>query len=213
MNYAYQLMARHIGQMFKNLLMTINPIRVLSNAVKRMIRDVKSAFQDFASYDVKWQRTMNVIKYNFRAIIRPAMQWIAQMLVNIIGFFDIIIMKIQEAFGKIPVSLFDQSAANAEKMREELEEAANVTAGFDELHDISGETAGGGDPAMDLMGDIYKPQLSEDWIALAEKIGDVFGKLFTGDMNFGEAIDKLLKLAWEGIQKLWDIFKKSKIGS
>ena len=55
-------------------------------------------------------------------------------------------------------NLFDQSAANAEKMREELEEAANVSASFDELHDIGGETGNGNDAAMDLMGDIYKPE-------------------------------------------------------
>lgn len=212
MNYAYQLMARHIGQMFKNLLMAINPVRVLSNLVRKISQTIKSAFQDFASYDVKWQRTLNVIKYNFRAIIRPAMQWIAQSLTNIIGFFDIISMKIQAAFGKVPVSLFDQTAANAEKIREELEEAANVTAGFDELHDISGETAGGGSAAMDLMGEIYKPQLPDEWVKLAEKLGDVFGKLFTGDMGFGEAMSKILDLAWDGAQKLWDIFKNSSLG-
>ena len=212
MNYAYQLMSRHIGQMVKALMMSLNPVRVISNLVTKIVQAIKSGFQDFASYDVKWQRTMNVVKYNFRTVIRPAMQWIAQSLTNIIGFFDIILMKIQAAFGQTPISLFDQSAADAEKMREETEQAANVAAGFDELHDISGEMAGGGDPAMDLMGDIYKPQLSEDWIKLAEEIGDIFASVIKGDMGFGEAMKKILDLAWEGIKKLWDWFKNTEFG-
>ena len=212
LNYSFQLMARSIGQMWKNLIASLNPIRIMSNLVKKMIQMVKSGFQDFASYDVKWQRTMNVIKYNLRTIIRPAIQWIAQSLTNIIGFFDIILMKIQAAFGQTPISLFDQSAADAEKMREETEQTANVAAGFDELHDISGEMAGGGDAAIDLLGDIYKPQLSEDWIKLAEEIGDIFAGVIKGDMGFGEAMAKILGLAWEGIQKIWDWFKNTEFG-
>ena len=205
LNYTFQLMSRSIGQMWKNLLAQLNPLT-----------QIKKLFDDFASYDVKFRRTMNVIKYNLRAIVKPMMQWIAQMLVNIIGFFDIILMKIQEAFGKIPISLFDQSAANAEKMREELEEAANVTAGFDELHDISGETAGGGSADMDLMGEIYKPQLSEDWKKLAEEIGETFKGLITGDLGFGEVLAKILGLLGKTLAKIgkmiWDWFKQTSLG-
>lgn len=219
LNYSYQLMARSIGQMFKNWMAMLNPVRIISNLMRmisnlinRLIQTVKSAFQDFASYDVKWQRTMNVVKYNLRTVLRPMMEWIAQKLVNIIGFFDIISMKIQAAFGKTPISLFDQSAADAEKMREETEQAANVAAGFDELHDISGETAGGGDPAMDLMGEIYKPQLSEKWKALAEEIGGIFADVIKGDMGFGEAMKRILDIAWEGAKKIWDWFKNTEFG-
>lgn len=159
LNYTYQLMSRHIGQMFKNWILQLNPIT-----------QIKKAFSDFMSYNTKWQRTMNVIKYNLRSILRPFMEWIAQKLVDIIGFIDIISQKIQKAFGYTPISLFDKSAAEAEKIHEELEAAANVTAGFDELHDIGSDNSG----ANDLSGEIYKPQLSEGWQKFADKLGDIF---------------------------------------
>ena len=162
LNYSYQLMGRHIGQIFKNWMMMLNPI----NAVKK-------AFGDFASYDTKWQRTMNVIKYNIRRIIMPAMQWIAQQIVNIIGLANALIKGIGSAFGQ-NWDLFDKSAASAEKTREEMEAAANVSAGFDELHDIGSD---GGSVAEDLSGDIYTPQwtnLNEVIEGVGEKIGNVF---------------------------------------
>lgn len=201
LNYGFQLMSRHIGQMIKNWILMLNPINW-----------IKKAFQDFMSYDVKWQRTMNVIKYNLRTILRPFMEWIAQQIVNIIGFLDIISMKIQEAFGNTPISLFDQAAADSEKIHEELEAAANVTAGFDELHDIGSDNSG----ANDLMGDIYKPQLSQEWIDLANKIGDLFAGLIKGDLGFGEVMARILDILWEGLKaiakKIWDWFKETKIG-
>lgn len=177
LNYSFQLMARHIGQMIKNWLLMLNPINL-----------IKKAFSDFASYDTKWQRTMNVIKYNLRRIIRPAMEWIAQQIVNIIGLVNALLKGIGSVFGQ-NWDLFDQSAASAEQMREELEKAANVTAGFDELHDIGGESSS--NAAEDLMGDIYKPQ----WDDLYKSIEE-----------FGKKIGNVLK----GIQKLtegWDFWK------
>lgn len=204
LNYTFQLMARSIGQMWKNWMAQLNPLT-----------QIKKLLDDFMSYDVKWQRTMNVIKYNLRAIVKPMMQWIAQKLVNIIGFFDIILMKIQEAFGRTPISLFDQSAADAEKMKEQLEEATNVSASFDELHDISGET-GGGSAAENLFGDIYKPQLSPEWEQLAEDIGNLFKGLITGDLGFGEVMQEILRILGEALvligKTIWNWFKNSGIG-
>lgn len=204
LNYTLQLMARSIGQMWKNWIVQLNPLT-----------QIKRLFNDFTEYSVKWKRTMNVIKYNLRAIFSSLMDDIAQALVNIIGFFDIILMKIQEAFGKTPISLFDQSAADAEKMKEQLEEAANVSAGFDELHDISGDSGGSG-AENDLFGDIYKPELSPEWKELAEKIGDLFKGVITGDLGFGDVIKKILEIAVEGLRLLgeaiWNWLKDSTIG-
>jgi hypothetical protein len=158
LNYSFQLMSRHIGQMVKNWMLQLNPINL-----------IKKAFQDFASYDPKWQRTMNVIKYNLRSIILPLMQKIAQLIVNIIGVIDIALQKVQSAFGKTPISLFDQE--NAKQFKDQVEEIKNVTAGFDELHDIGGDTEK--DP-NDLTGEIYKPQLSEGWKKFGETLGNIF---------------------------------------
>lgn len=204
LNYTLQLMARSIGQMWKNWIVQLNPLT-----------QIKRLFNDFTEYSVKWKRTMNVIKYNLRAIFSSLMDDIAQALVNIIGFFDIILMKIQEAFGKTPISLFDQSAADAEKMKEQLEEAANVSAGFDELHDISGDSGGSG-AENDLFGDIYKPELSPEWKELAEKIGDLFKGVITGDLGFGDVIKKILEIAVKGLcllgEAIWNWLKDSTIG-
>ena len=201
LNYTFQLMSRSIGQAFKNLLSMINPI----NLVRKM-------FQDFGSYDVKWQRTMNVIKNNFREIIKPFMEWIAQQLVNIIGFLDIISMKIQEAFGYTPISLFDQE--NANEFKKTYEEITSVTASFDELHDI-GSSGGENDPD-NLLGEIYKPQLSQEWIDLANKIGDLFADVIKGDLGFGEAMLRILEILGETLaiiaKKLWDWFKTTDFG-
>lgn len=158
LNYSFQLMSRHIGQMIKNWMMQLNPITL-----------IKKAFQDFASYDPKWQRTMNVVKYNLRSIILPLMQKIAQLLVNMIGVLDIALQKVQSTFGKTPISLFDQE--NAKQFKDQVEEIKNVTAGFDELHDIGGDTEK--DP-NDLTGEIYKPQLSEGWKKFGETLGNIF---------------------------------------
>ena len=200
LNYTYQLMSRSIGQAFKNLLSMINPI----NLVRKM-------FQDFGSYDVKWQRTMNVIKNNFREIIKPFMEWIAQQLVNIIGFFNIISMKIQEAFGYTPISLFDQK--NANDFKKTYEEIQNVTAGFDELHDIGSSSENDPD---NLLGEIYKPQLSQEWIDLANKIGDLFAGIIKGDLGFGEVMKTILSLLGETLaligKAIWDWFKETAIG-
>ena len=201
LNYSFQLMGRYVGQIIKSWMTMLNPLSL-----------IKRAFQDFTSYDTKWQRTMNVIKINFQRAIKPAMEWIAQKLVNIIGFFNIISMKVQEAFGQVPVDLFDQAGANAEKMRRELEKAANVTAGFDELHDIGSDNSG----ENDLLGDIYKPQLSKDWIDLANQIGDIFAHLIKGDMGFGDVCKEILRLLGELLGKIakviWDWFKKTALG-
>lgn len=153
LNYSFQLLTRHIGQMVKGWLLMLNPINL-----------IKKAFSDFASYDTKWQRTMNVIKYNFRRIIRPAMEWIAQQIVNMIGLVNALIKGIGSAFNQ-NWDLFDKDAANAEKIREELEAASNVSAGFDELHDIGSDNTG----ANDLSGDIYTPQ----WDGLNKVLEDI----------------------------------------
>ena len=201
LNYTFQLMSRSIGQMFKNWISMLNPL----NIIKRM-------FEDFASYDPKWQRTMNVIKNNFREIILPFMEKIAQFLVNIIGFLDIISMKIQEAFGYTPISLFDQK--NANDFKKTYEEISNITAGFDELHDI-GSSGGENDPD-NLLGEIYKPQLSQEWIDLANKIGDLFTDVIKGDLGFGEAMLRILEILGETLaiiaKKLWDWFKTTDFG-
>ena len=194
-------MSRHIGQIIKNWLWMINPLNV-----------IKKMFDDFASYDPKWQRTMNVIKNNFREIILPFMEKIAQFLVNIIGFLDIISMKIQEAFGYTPISLFDQQ--NANDFKKTYEEISNITAGFDELHDI-GSSGGENDPD-NLLGEIYKPQLSQEWIDLANKIGDLFADVIKGDLGFGEAMLRILEILGETLaiiaKKLWEWFKETDFG-
>ena len=194
LNYSFQLMSRSIGQMIKNWIAMMNPLSL-----------IKRAFQDFTSYDVKWQRTMNVIKYNLRRIIRPFMEWIAQQLVNIIGLANALMKGIGKAFGK-NWDLFDQSAASAEQMREELEQAANVTASFDELHDIGTESSN--NPPMDLMGDIYTPQWNDIYQNIenfGKKIGDVLAGIrkFTEGWNFwtwlaviGGALIGLKVLKW-----------------
>lgn len=187
LNYSFQLMSRHIGQIYKNWIMQLNPLT-----------QIKKLFSDFMGYNVKWQRTMNVVKYNMRSIFRPFMEWIAQQLVNIIGFFDIISMKVQKAFGRLPVSVFDQAAADSEKINEELEAASNVSAGFDELHDIGSDNTG----ANDLFGEIYKPQLSKEWEDLANKIGDLFAGIITGDLGFSEVMLKILDIAWSGLKTI-----------
>ena len=164
LNYSFQLMSRHIGQMVKNWLWMINPINLL-----------KRAFQDFASYDVKWQRTMNVIKYNLRRIIKPFMEWLAQQIVNIIGLVNSLLKGIGSIFGK-NWDLFDQDAANSEKIKENLEEASQVSAGFDELHDIGSDTSDSENSADNLLGEIYTPE----WDGLnkaLEKIGETVGNI------------------------------------
>lgn len=201
LNYTFQLMSRSIGQMLKNWLSMINPINM-----------IKKAFNDFMGYDVKWKRTMNVVKMNLQTVLRPMMEWIAQKLVNMIGFVDIISQKVQSAFGHTPISLFDQAAADTEKMRRELEEAANVSAGFDELHDIGSDNSA----ENDLLGDIYKPQLSQEWIDLANKIGDLFAGIIKGDLGFGDAMKLILQILGETLaaigKMIWNWLKNTKVG-
>lgn len=187
LNYSFQLMARHIGQMVKNWLWMINPINL-----------IQRAFQDFASYDTKWQRTMNVIKYNIRRIIKPFMEWLAQQIVNIIGLVNALVKGIGQAFGQ-NWDLFDKDAANAEKIKENLEAAADVSAGFDELHDI-----GSSNPAEDLSGDIYTPQW-EGLNKIFEQIGKAIGSIVSALSGFnfwdwlvigGAALVGFLALKW-----------------
>lgn len=196
LNYSLQLMARSVGRMWVNWMKQLNPIT-----------QIKKAFKEFMGYNTKWQRTMNVIKYNIHGILEPFMDKIAQFLINGIGFIDIISMKIQKAFGAaIPISLFDQAAADTQKMKEELEAAANVSAGFDELHDIGSDNSG----ANDLMGEIYKPQLPKEWEDFANKIGDWFASIIPNVKNIGEYITthwkKLLKTLL-GIFLGWQLLK------
>lgn len=202
LNYTFQLMSRSIGQMWKNWMVQLNPIT-----------QIKRAFQEFSSYNVKWQRTMNVVKYNIHAIIEPFMDKVAQFLVNCLGFVDIISQRLQKAYGVTKlVSLFDQSAAATQKMNEELEAAANVTAGFDELHDIGSNNSA----ANDLMGEIYKPKLSQNWIDLANRIGDLFEGVISGDMGFGEVMLTIIEILGRGLitigKTIWNWLKNSTIG-
>lgn len=195
LNYTFQLMGRSVGQMLKNWIQQLNPIT-----------QIKKAFSNFASWNTKWQRTMNVIKYNVHAILEPFMDKVAQFLVNALGFVDIISMKVQEAFGHMPISLFDQAAADSQKIREELEAGANASAGFDELHDIGSDNSG----ANDLLGDIYTPQLPEAWEKLANKIGDIFANIIPTIKNIGDFITthwtKLLNTLL-GIFLAWPLLK------
>ncbi len=188
LNYTFQLMSRHVGQMFKNWIMMLNPL----NGVKKL-------FSDFSSYSPKWQRTMNVIKYNLRDIVLPIIEKIAQLLVNMIGFVDIILQKVQEAFGRKPISLFDQE--NADKVKKTYEDMYDISAGFDELHDI-GSSASENNPD-NLLGDIYTPELSQKWTELAERIGNLFKGIITGDLGFGDVMKEILGIAWQGITTLW----------
>ena len=194
LNYTFQLMSRSIGQMVKNWLSMINPINVIRNL-----------FNDFSSYNVKWQRTMNVIKNNFREIILPFMDKIAQTLVNIIGFLDIISMKIQEAFGYTPISLFDQE--NANEFKKTYEEITSVTASFDELHDIGSNPENDAD---NLLGDIYKPELSQEWKDLANEIGDLFTGVIKGDLGLGDTLGIIGEYIWDFVQeKVWPFIKEN----
>lgn len=179
LNYSFQLMARSVGQMIKRWLLMLNPINL-----------IKRAFQDFASYDVKWQRTMNVIKYNIRRILKPFMQWLAQQIVNVIGLVNALLKGIGKVFGK-NWDLFDQAAANTEKMEEDAgktkEKLEQASASFDELHDISNnddndEKNKQFDPD-NLLGDIYTPQWTGiyEWI---EKIGEAIGRVFKAIKDF-----------------------------
>lgn len=174
LNYSFQLMSRHIGQMVKNWMMQLNPLT-----------QIKKLFSDFMSYDTKWQRTMNVIKYNLRRVFKPMMEWIAQQLVNIIGLGNALMKGLGKAFGK-NWDLFDKGAAQAEKSLEDLEaQANNVTLGFDELHDIGSDNSG----ANDLSGDIYTPQWTSLYDTIenfGKKIGDVLNgiKQLTEGWNF-----------------------------
>ena len=203
MSYAFRLMARSVGQMIKRWAAMINPINL-----------IKKAFSDFASYDVKWQRTMNVIKYNIRRIIRPFMEWLAQQIVNVVGLLNATLKGVGKVFGK-NWDLFDQSAASAEQMREELEQAANVTASFDELHDIGGESSS--NPAMDLMGDIYTPQW-EGLYEMLEKVGELIGNIFKAIKDFTKkygfwgwlAIGGAALLGFMVLKKLINWFKGGK---
>lgn len=172
LNYSFQLLTRHVGQIIKNWMMMLNPINL-----------IKKAFSDFASYDVKWQRTMNVIKYNLRRVIKPFMEWLAQQFVNLIGLANALVKGIGKAFGQ-NWDLFDKSAASAEKMNEELEAASNVSAGFDELHDIGSDNSG----ANDLSGDIYTPQW-EGLNKIIEDFGEKVGKVFKGIKDLTEGWD------------------------
>ena len=197
LNYSFQLMGRYVGQIIKSWMTMLNPLSL-----------IKRAFQDFTSYDTKWQRTMSVIKYNLRAIIRPAMQWIAQQIVNMIGLANALVKGIGKALGK-KWDLFDKSAANTEKMRENLEQAANITAGFDELHDVGTDDSG----ANDLMGDIYTPQ----WKSLNdifEKIGETLGNIskIVTKLNFWQwlAIAGAALLGFKILKWLISIFGKGK---
>lgn len=204
LNYSFQLMSRHVGQIFKRMMLMLNPVNL-----------IQKAFRDFASYDVKWQRTMNVIKYNLRHILKPFMEWLAQQLVNILGIVNAIIKGIGRAFGK-DWDLFDKSAASAEQMREELEQAANVTASFDELHDIG--TSSSGNPAMDLMGDIYTPQWNDLYDTISNSATNLAKFLTPIFEGLGKAIKwcldnwKLLVGAFlafkigQGLLKLWNFF-------
>ena len=204
LNYSFQLMGRHIGQMIKSLALMANPLSLL-----------KKAFSDFASYDVKWQRTMNVIKYNLRRVLQPFMEWLAQQLVNVLGIVNAIMKGIGQAFGK-NWDLFDQTAANAEKTREEFEKINNVTASFDELHDIGSET---NDTAEnDLLGDIYTPQWGDLYNTITEKAKKLTEFLIPIFKAIGKAIKwcldnwKLLLAAFlafkigQGLLSLWRFF-------
>lgn len=174
LNYSFQLMSRHIGQMVKNWMMQLNPLT-----------QIKKLFSDFMSYDTKWQRTMNVIKYNLRRVFKPMMEWIAQQLVNIIGLGNALMKGLGKAFGQ-NWDLFDKGAAQAEKDLEDLEaQAGNVTLGFDELHDVGSDNSG----ANDLSGDIYTPQWTSLYDTIenfGKKIGDVLNgiKKLTEGWNF-----------------------------
>ena len=174
-NYAFQRMGRYIGQAVSRFMLMLNPINL-----------IKKAFSDFASYDVKWQRTMNVIKYNIRRIIKPFMEWLAQQIVNIIGLVNALVKGLGQAFGQ-NWDLFDQAAANTEKMEEDFEKINNITAGFDELHDIGSDNSA----ENDLLGDIYKPQ----WGDLYKSVED-FGK------NIVDAFENIKKTV-EG-WNFWD---------
>ena len=131
---------------------------------------------------------------------------------NIIGFFDIISQRIKVAFGKIPISLFDQAGAESEQIRRNLEEAANVSLGFDELHDVGTDQS----CANDLMVYIYKPQVTQDWIDMATKIGDTLGGFFKGDLGFGDVCKVILELLGKLLasigKSIWGWFKETALG-
>ena len=87
-------------------------------------------------------------------------------------------------------------------MKKTYEEISDVSASFDELHDV-GSTSSENDP-NNLLGEIYKPQLSQAWKDLANEIGDLFAGIITGDLGFSEVMLKILDIAWKGVKTLWN---------
>jgi len=63
---------------------------------------------------------------------------------------------------------WSESSTSCDSVLSGGKEVQNVTAGFDELHDIGSNNTG----ENDLFGEIYKPQLSKEWEDIANKIGD-----------------------------------------
>lgn len=166
------LMGRIMSQVRNSIATALNPL----NHFRKLWNNI------IMSDDSKFGNTFKTIAANIQTALTPAFEKIAQWVINLIGYFNVLL----KAFSGGKIDLFAKTSKSAKSTAKSAAEINRQTAGFDEINDIS-ESSGGKD--KDSIGPIVEPKLNEEWV---EKLTE-----------WGEK----LKSFWDKAKKVFDWIK------
>lgn len=151
------LMGRMMSQMRNTIAAALNPLNMFRKLWNKIIM----------TDDSKFGNTFKTIAANIQTALTPAFEKIAQWIINLIGYFNVLL----KAFSGGKIDLFAKTSKSAKSTAKSAAEINKQTAGFDEINDIS-ESGGGSGGGGDSIGPIAEPELNGDWVKTLTEWGE-----------------------------------------
>lgn len=151
------LMGRMMSQMRNTIAAALNPLNNFRKLWNKIIM----------TDDSKFGNTFKTIAANIQTALTPAFERIAQWIINLIGYFNVLL----KVFSGGKIDLFAKTAKSAKSTAKSAAEINRQTAGFDEINDIS-ESSGGSGGGGDSIGAIAEPELNGDWVKKLTEWGE-----------------------------------------
>ena len=160
--FRLNLMGRVMSQIRNTIAAAINPLNIFRRSWNEIINSDTSKFGN----------TFKNIKANILEYLTPAFEWIAQRIINLIGYVNVFL----KAMSGGKIDLFKKSAASAKKMSGYAKEASKSVASFDEINDIGDSGGSGGSGTSDP--GLVQPDLNPEWVKTLEDWGKKAGEVW-----------------------------------
>jgi len=149
-----KMMSRLKSRVMFSIVSMLNPIRLM-----------RQAWSSFLDQNIKTKNTLNMISLNLQRVVAPVLQRIANFIFKMAKYANVL----TKAW--FNVDLFDRSVISGEKVKEQMRELNQMTAGFDELNVFQDKNQTLDETELPVV-DTSK---LEDWAksGFGKKVGDV----------------------------------------